>query len=94
MMEYHPDLLIPLPSLEELSLGDLQISDGHLGSPYNFSEQEQSMCRSWDNDHQAQPEHLTQWLLKRTLDASLLHDDTCSYDYISYLDKISCSVCI
>ncbi|KAF9346965.1 hypothetical protein BGX34_003495 [Mortierella sp. NVP85] len=98
MMDYHetrpmfdPDLLIPLPSLEELSLGDLQISDGHLGSPYNLPEQEQSICRSWDNDHQAQPEHLTQWLLKRTLDASLLHDDTCTYDYISYLDKISCS---
>ncbi|KAH7043714.1 hypothetical protein BKA57DRAFT_113355 [Linnemannia elongata] len=29
-------------------------------------------------------------LLKRTLDASLLHDSQCSYDYISYLDKVSC----
>ncbi|KAK3831848.1 MAG: hypothetical protein JOS17DRAFT_744516 [Linnemannia elongata] len=29
-------------------------------------------------------------LLKRTLDASLLHDAQCSYDYISYLNKVSC----
>ena len=31
-------------------------------------------------------------LLKRTLDASLLHDAQCSYDYISYLNKVSCPV--
>ncbi|KAG9326937.1 hypothetical protein KVV02_001887 [Mortierella alpina] len=29
-------------------------------------------------------------LLRRTLDASLLHDASCSYDYLSYLNKISC----
>ncbi|KAG0232031.1 hypothetical protein BGW41_001974 [Actinomortierella wolfii] len=36
------------------------------------------------------PEALTQHLLKRTLTASLLMDDSCSYDYISYMNKISC----
>ncbi|KAG0211520.1 hypothetical protein BGX28_007744 [Mortierella sp. GBA30] len=35
-------------------------------------------------------EVVSQLLLKRTLDRSLLHDATCSYDYISYLNKISC----
>ncbi|KAF8946615.1 hypothetical protein BGZ47_011833 [Haplosporangium gracile] len=35
-------------------------------------------------------EALSRLLLKRTLDASLLHDAQCSYDYISYLDKVSC----
>ncbi|KAF9183980.1 hypothetical protein BGZ51_009219 [Haplosporangium sp. Z 767] len=34
-------------------------------------------------------EVVSQLLLKRVLDASLLHDDRCSYDYISYLNKIS-----
>ncbi|KAG0032513.1 hypothetical protein BGZ82_006505 [Podila clonocystis] len=36
------------------------------------------------------PDMVTQMLLKRTLDASLLHDTSCTYDYISYLNKISC----
>ncbi|KAG0311642.1 hypothetical protein BGZ97_011730 [Linnemannia gamsii] len=35
-------------------------------------------------------EALSRLLLKRTLDASLLHDAQCSYDYISYLNKVSC----
>lgn len=38
------------------------------------------------------PDMVTQLLLKRTLDASLLHDGSCTYDYISYLNKISCPV--
>lgn len=38
------------------------------------------------------PDMVTQLLLKRTLDASLLHDVSCTYDYISYLNKISCPV--
>ncbi|KAF9110653.1 hypothetical protein BGX27_006046 [Mortierella sp. AM989] len=29
-------------------------------------------------------------LLKRTLESSLLHDHNCSYDYVSYINKISC----
>jgi hypothetical protein len=37
-------------------------------------------------------EALSRLLLKRTLDASLLHDAQCSYDYISYLNKVSCPV--
>ncbi|KAG0345100.1 hypothetical protein BG004_003964 [Podila humilis] len=37
------------------------------------------------------PEIVTQLLLKRTMDRSLLHDALCSYDYISYLNKISCA---
>ncbi|KAG0087465.1 hypothetical protein BGZ92_007314 [Podila epicladia] len=36
------------------------------------------------------PDMVTQLLLKRTLEASLLHDASCTYDYISYLNKISC----
>ncbi|KAG0336147.1 hypothetical protein BG000_006890 [Podila horticola] len=36
------------------------------------------------------PDMVTQLLLQRTLDASLLHDASCAYDYISYLNKISC----
>ncbi|KAF9376487.1 hypothetical protein CPC16_000163 [Podila verticillata] len=36
------------------------------------------------------PDMMAQLLLKRTLDASLLHDGSCTYDYISYLNKISC----
>ncbi|GJJ71467.1 hypothetical protein EMPS_03817 [Entomortierella parvispora] len=36
------------------------------------------------------PEILSQLLLKRTLDESLLHDHSCSYDYISYLNRVSC----
>ncbi|KAG0252155.1 hypothetical protein BG011_007176 [Mortierella polycephala] len=35
-------------------------------------------------------EVVSQLLLKRVLDASLLHDNRCSYDYMSYLNKISC----
>ncbi|KAI8600890.1 hypothetical protein EDD21DRAFT_121906 [Dissophora ornata] len=35
---------------------------------------------------------MAQLFLKRTLEASLLHNDECSYDYISYLNKISCPV--
>ncbi|CAO3565841.1 unnamed protein product [Mortierella alpina] len=35
-------------------------------------------------------EVISQLLLRRTLDASLLHDASCSYDYLSYLNKISC----
>ncbi|KAG0208437.1 hypothetical protein BGX33_006239 [Mortierella sp. NVP41] len=35
-------------------------------------------------------EALSQLLLKRTLDASLLCDAQCTYDYISYLNKVSC----
>ncbi|KAF9132928.1 hypothetical protein BGW39_011016 [Mortierella sp. 14UC] len=35
-------------------------------------------------------EALSRLLLKRTLDASLLHDSQCSYDYVSYLNKVSC----
>ncbi|KAG0277939.1 hypothetical protein BGZ96_002645 [Linnemannia gamsii] len=35
-------------------------------------------------------EALSRLLLKRTIDASLLHDTRCSYDYISYLNKVSC----
>ncbi|KAK3836818.1 MAG: hypothetical protein J3R72DRAFT_201187 [Linnemannia gamsii] len=35
-------------------------------------------------------ETLSRLLLKRTLDASLLRDAQCSYDYVSYLNKISC----
>lgn len=38
------------------------------------------------------PDMVTQLLLKRTLEASLLHDASCTYDYISYLNKISCPV--
>jgi len=37
-------------------------------------------------------EALSQMLLKRTIDASLLHDAQCTYDYISFLDKVSCPV--
>ncbi|KAG0042879.1 hypothetical protein BGZ83_012073 [Gryganskiella cystojenkinii] len=36
------------------------------------------------------PEILSQLLLKRTLDDSILHDLSCSYDYISYLNRVSC----
>ncbi|KAF9291751.1 hypothetical protein BGZ68_002470 [Mortierella alpina] len=35
-------------------------------------------------------EVVSQLLLRRTLDSSLLHDASCSYDYLSYLNKISC----
>ncbi|KAF9956736.1 hypothetical protein BGZ72_002529 [Mortierella alpina] len=35
-------------------------------------------------------EVISQLLLRRTLDSSLLHDASCSYDYLSYLNKISC----
>lgn len=38
-------------------------------------------------------EVVSQLLLRRTLDSSLLHDASCSYDYLSYLNKISCPVC-
>jgi len=40
------------------------------------------------------PEILSQLLLKRTLDESLLHDQSCSYDYISYVNRVSCPVCV
>ncbi|KAF9207498.1 hypothetical protein BGZ49_000313 [Haplosporangium sp. Z 27] len=32
----------------------------------------------------------SEFLLKRTLESSLLHDDTCTYDYVSYINNISC----
>ncbi|KAI1297844.1 hypothetical protein EDD11_006910 [Mortierella claussenii] len=39
--------------------------------------------------HGSKSKLMAQQLLMTTLQASLLHDDSCSYDYISYLDKIS-----
>ncbi|KAF9173766.1 hypothetical protein BGX21_009371 [Mortierella sp. AD011] len=32
----------------------------------------------------------SEFLLKRTFESSLLHDTTCTYDYISYINKVSC----
>ncbi|KAF9935424.1 hypothetical protein FBU30_000022 [Linnemannia zychae] len=37
-----------------------------------------------------QSEALSKLLLKRTIFSSLLQDNQCTYDYISYLDKVSC----
>ncbi|KAG0244276.1 hypothetical protein BGX31_009457 [Mortierella sp. GBA43] len=85
------DLAIPLSSLEELSLEDQPRDSTQLEpSELSFGSIEQPISHPWDNGRQAHSKHLAQWQLRTTLDASLLHDDSCSYDYVSYLDKISC----
>ncbi|KAF9405955.1 hypothetical protein BGZ94_003302 [Podila epigama] len=67
----------PVPSAAPVSGSTMSTNDRSVLTDPTFT-----VCLS--------PDLVSQLLIKRTLDASLLYDDSCTYDYISYLDKISC----